>query len=69
MSDFVLQEPQQEQPQENKKNLNFISREHMLFATPFWQTKVEGVDNESIKKYCYEMRDKKPGVVISYRGG
>ena len=69
MSDFVLQEPQQEQPQENKKNLNFISREHMLFATPFWQTKVEGVDNEPIKKYCYEMRDKTEGVVISNRGG
>ena len=69
MSDFVLQEPQQEQPQEDKKHLNFISREHMLFATPFWQTKVEGVDNEPIKKYCYEMRDKTEGVVISNRGG
>ena len=69
MSDgFVLQEPKQE-PQEKQSQLNFISREHMLFATPFWQTKVEGVDNESIKKYCYEMRDKKPGVVISNRGG
>ena len=69
MSDgFVLQEPKQ-QPQEKQSQLNFISREHMLFATPFWQTKVEGVDNESIKKYCYEMRDKKPGVVISNRGG
>ena len=65
MSDgFVLQETQ-----EDKKQLSFISREHMLFATPFWQTKVEGVDNEPIKKYCYEMREKKPGVVISNRGG
>ena len=63
MSDgFVLQEPKQ-QPQKKQSQLNFISREHMLFATPFWQTKVEGVDNEPIKKYCYEMREKKPGVV------
>ena len=69
MSDgFVLQEPKQ-QPQKKQSQLNFISREHMLFATPFWQTKVEGVDNEPIKKYCYEMREKKPGVVISNRGG
>ena len=66
MSDgFVLQE---QQPQKKQQQLNFISREHMLFTTPFWQTKVEGVDNEPIKKYCYEMRDKKPGVVISNRG-
>ena len=69
MSDgFVLQEPKQ-QPQKKQSKLNFISREHMLFATPFWQTKVEGVDNEPIKKYCYEMREKKPGVIISNRGG
>ena len=69
MSDgFVLQEPKQ-QPQKKQSQLNFISREHMLFATPFWQTKVEGVDNEPIKKYCYEMREKKPGVIISNRGG
>ena len=64
MSDFVLQETD-----EDKKPLNFISKEHMLFPTPFWQTKVEGVDNEVIKKYCYEIRDKKPGVVVSNRGG
>ena len=37
--------------------------------TPFWQTKVEGVDNEPIKKYCYEIRDNTEGVVISNRGG
>ena len=69
MSDgFVLQEPQ-EQTQENQPQLNFVSREHMLFATPFWQTQVKGVDNEPIKKYCYELRDKTEGVVISNRGG
>ena len=45
MSDgFVLQEPKQ-QPQEKQSQLNFISRENMLFATPFWQTKFEGDDN------------------------
>tara|TARA_B100000085_G_scaffold261682_1_gene266220 strand:+ start:57 stop:728 length:672 start_codon:yes stop_codon:yes gene_type:complete len=70
MSDkFVLQQEQKTSDSKSEKSLNFISREHMLFATPFWQTKVEGVDNEPIKKYCYEMRDKKPGVVISNRGG
>ena len=65
MSDkFVIKEP----PMDNK-SLNFISQEHMLFATPFWQTKVEGVDNESIKKYCYHLRDNTQGVRISNRGG
>ena len=70
MSEFVLQDNTEAADSgSNNQSLNFISREHMLFATPFWQTKVEGVDNEPIKKYCYEMRDKKPGVVISNRGG
>ena len=65
MSDkFIIKEPQVEKP-----SLNFISQEHMLFATPFWQTKVEGVDNESIKEYCYKLRDETEGVVISNRGG
>ena len=65
MSDkFIIKEPQVEKP-----SLNFISREHMLFSTPFWQTQVQGVDNASIKEYCYEMKGKKEGVVISNRGG
>ena len=70
MSDkFVLQESQQEQPQGDSKQLNFISREHMLFATPFWQTQVKGVDNASIKEYCYHLQKNTEGVVISNRGG
>ena len=65
MSDkFVIKEPQEE-----KESLKFISQEHVLFATPFWQTKVEGVDNEPIKEYCYKLRDETDGVVISNRGG
>ena len=69
MSDkFILQEETKD-TQENQSRLNFISQEHMLFATPFWQTKVEGVDNESIKEYCYRLKDKTKGVIISNRGG
>ena len=65
MSEFVLQDNTKAAASgSTNSSLNFISREHMLFATPFWQTKVEGVDNEPIKKYCYEMRDKTEGVVI-----
>ena len=65
MSDkFIIKEPQVEKP-----SLNFITQEHMLFSTPFWQTQVQGVDNASIKEYCYEMKGKKEGVVISNRGG
>ena len=69
MSDkFILQEDTKD-TQENQSRLNFISQEHMLFATPFWQTKVEVVDNESIKEYCYKLKDKTKGVIISNRGG
>ena len=65
MSDkFIIKEPQVEKP-----NLNFVTQEHMLFATPFWQTQVQGVDNASIKEYCYRLKDETEGVVISNRGG
>ena len=66
MSDFVLQD---NQSQKEKPQLNFISQEHMLFATPFWQTQVKGVDNASIKEYCYHLQKNTEGVVISNRGG
>jgi len=65
MSDqFIIKEPQGE-----KKSLNFISQEHMLFTTPFWQTQVQGVDNDSIKEYAYHLMKNTEGVVISNRGG
>ena len=65
MSDqFIIKEPQEEKP-----SLNFISQEHMLFSTPFWQTQVQGVDNASIKEYCYHLMKNTDGVVISNRGG
>ena len=65
MSDqFIIKEPQVEKP-----SLNFISQEHMLFSTPFWQTQVQGVDNASIKEYCYHLMKNTKGVVISNRGG
>ena len=66
MSDFVLQD---KESQEEKPQLNFISKEHMLFATPFWQTQIKGVNNAPIKEYCYHLRDNTEGVVISNRGG
>ena len=70
MSDkFVLQQEQKISDSESQKHLNFISQEHMLFATPFWQTQVKGVDNKPIKEYCYHLRDNTEGVVISNRGG
>ena len=65
MSDqFIIKEPQVEKP-----SLNFISQEHMLFSTPFWQTQVQGVDNASIKEYCYHLMKNTKGLVISNRGG
>ena len=70
MSDkFVLRENQSVPQQPKQNELEFISREHMLFATPLWQTQVKGVDNKSIKDYCYYLRENTKGVVISNRGG
>ena len=48
-------------------SLEFISNEHMLFPTPLWQVQIKGVDNDSIKKYVYNLRDTTEGVVISNR--
>jgi uncharacterized protein (TIGR02466 family) len=50
-------------------SLEFISNEHMLFPTPFWQIQIKGVDNEALKEYAYTLRDNTEGVVISNRGG
>tara|TARA_R100000030_G_scaffold81141_1_gene63866 strand:- start:145 stop:759 length:615 start_codon:yes stop_codon:yes gene_type:complete len=50
-------------------SLEFISNEHMLFPTPFWQIQIKGVDNEALKEYAYNLRDNTEGVVISNRGG
>ena len=38
-------------------SLEFISNEHMLFPTPFWQIQVKGVDNEALKKYGLSIFD------------
>tara|TARA_Y100000114_G_C11760284_1_gene329161 strand:- start:765 stop:1415 length:651 start_codon:yes stop_codon:yes gene_type:complete len=51
------------------KELEFVSREHLLFPTPFWQTQVRGVDNKPIKDYCYHLQKNTEGVIISNRGG
>ena len=50
-------------------SLEFISNEHMLFPTPFWQIQIKGVDNEALKEYAYNLKDNTEGVIISNRGG
>ena len=72
MSDkFIIREPKYEHNKalQNPKSLNFITQEHMMFATPLWQTQIKGVDNKPIKDYCYHLRDNTDGVKISNRGG
>lgn len=49
--------------------MEFKVFEDVYFPTPVWECNVIGIDNESIKNYCYEVREKKPGVHISNRGG
>ncbi len=49
--------------------MEFKVYEQLWFATPVWECPVIGIDNNSIKDYCLEVRNTKPGVNISNRGG
>jgi uncharacterized protein (TIGR02466 family) len=49
--------------------MEFKVYEQEWFTTPVWECPVLGIDNESIKNYCLKVRDEKPGVTISNRGG
>jgi len=49
--------------------MEFKVYEQLWFATPIWECPVSDIDNKSIKDYCLEVRNKKPGVTISNRGG
>ena len=49
--------------------MEFKVYEQLWFTTPVWECPVSGIDNQSIKKYCLEVRRQKPGVTISNRGG
>lgn len=49
--------------------MEFKVYEQLWFPTPIWECPVSGIDNESIKEYCLRVREEKPGVVISNRGG
>ena len=54
MSDFVLQEPHQEQPKEDGKTL-ILYQENICYLPHHFANKSQGVDNEPIKKYCYHL--------------
>lgn len=49
--------------------MEFKVFERLWWATPVWECPVEDIDNKSISEYCYKVRDEKPGVNISNRGG
>ena len=49
--------------------LEFTSKENHLFTTPIWEVMINNVDNQAIKQYALELRDKYPGANISNRGG
>ncbi len=49
--------------------MEFKVYEQLWFATPVWECPVSGIDNQSIKDYCLEVRRQKEGVTISNRGG
>jgi len=49
--------------------MEFKVFEQLWFATPVWECPVSGIDNDEIKQYCLKVREKKPGAIISNRGG
>lgn len=49
--------------------MEFKVYEQLWFPTPVWECPVSGIDNQAIKEYCLEVREKKPGKKISNRGG
>jgi uncharacterized protein (TIGR02466 family) len=49
--------------------MEFKVFEQLWFPIPIWECNVTGIDNNSIKNYCLEVREKKEGVNISNRGG
>ena len=49
--------------------MEFKVFERLWWATPVWECPVTDIDNKAIAEYCYKVRDEKPGVTISNRGG
>lgn len=49
--------------------MEFKVFERLWWATPVWECPVKDIDNQSIKEYCLKVREEKPGVNISNRGG
>lgn len=49
--------------------MEFKVFERLWWATPVWQCPVLGIDNRTIREYCLNVREQKPGVNISNKGG
>ncbi len=49
--------------------MEFKVFERLWWPTPVWECPVEGINNKSIAEYCYKVKEEKPGVNISNRGG
>lgn len=49
--------------------MEFKVFERLWWATPVWECPVVNIDNKSIADYCLKVREEKPGVVVSNRGG
>jgi len=49
--------------------MEFKVFERLWWATPVWECPVEDIDNKPIVEYCYKVKNEKPGVNISNRGG
>ena len=49
--------------------MEFKVFERLWWTTPVWECPVTNIDNKSIAEYCHKVRNEKPGVNISNKGG
>lgn len=49
--------------------MEFKVFEELWFPTPIWECQVSSIDNTAIKEYCLKVREQKPGVQVSNKGG
>jgi uncharacterized protein (TIGR02466 family) len=49
--------------------MEFEIKKDLIFPTFVWECKVNNIDNDVIKDYCFNLKENTQGVTISNRGG
>ena len=49
--------------------MEFEIKKDLIFPTFIWECKVNDIDNDVIKDYCFNLKENTQGATISNRGG